>query len=277
MAAGLRVAICDQAEDPKQAKGLVRREVTRIVTPARSPMRALGSAAEQLSGGHRRPASRGPGLGRALHRPILRRCFRPQKLADQLARIDPAECLLAEGAPNAVGDAGGRKLSRGGLRGRSVAAAAQAACRNNSAPRLSRASALTDAADGPAFGAAGAVLDYLIETQKSTLAHLDRLIPYRVGQTLEMDEADPPQPRNYPHDPRRPPRRFAAGSARPHDHRDGLAAAGRLAGESPDRSSGDSRSGSEAVAELVADARLCDDLRRRLQGIHDLRTTDWPA
>src|SRR6185312_9303875 len=33
IAAGLRVAICDQVEDPKLAKGLVRREVTRIVTP----------------------------------------------------------------------------------------------------------------------------------------------------------------------------------------------------------------------------------------------------
>jgi DNA mismatch repair protein MutS len=33
LAAGLRVAICDQVEDPAQAKGLVRREVTRVVTP----------------------------------------------------------------------------------------------------------------------------------------------------------------------------------------------------------------------------------------------------
>ena len=31
--AGFRAAICDQVEDPKKAKGLVRREVTRVVTP----------------------------------------------------------------------------------------------------------------------------------------------------------------------------------------------------------------------------------------------------
>src|SRR5208283_3528996 len=30
IAAGMRVAVCDQMEDPKQAQGLVRREVTRI-------------------------------------------------------------------------------------------------------------------------------------------------------------------------------------------------------------------------------------------------------
>src|SRR3954467_12594526 len=33
LAAGQRVAVCDQVEDPAQAKGLVKREVTRIVTP----------------------------------------------------------------------------------------------------------------------------------------------------------------------------------------------------------------------------------------------------
>src|SRR6202795_1119154 len=33
VAAGMRVAVCDQMEDPRQAKGIVRREVTRIVTP----------------------------------------------------------------------------------------------------------------------------------------------------------------------------------------------------------------------------------------------------
>ena len=30
---GYRVALCDQMEEPSQAKGLVRRDVTRIVTP----------------------------------------------------------------------------------------------------------------------------------------------------------------------------------------------------------------------------------------------------
>ncbi|MFP5211899.1 MAG: DNA mismatch repair protein MutS, partial [Acidobacteriota bacterium] len=33
VAAGRKVAICDQVEDPKKAKGLVRREITRVITP----------------------------------------------------------------------------------------------------------------------------------------------------------------------------------------------------------------------------------------------------
>ena len=34
--AGMRVAICDQLEDPKLAKGLVQRGVTELVTPGAS-------------------------------------------------------------------------------------------------------------------------------------------------------------------------------------------------------------------------------------------------
>ena len=54
IAAGLRAAICDQVEDARQAKGLVSREVTRIVTPGtRDRRRAARPAREQLPGGRR--------------------------------------------------------------------------------------------------------------------------------------------------------------------------------------------------------------------------------
>ena len=47
---------------------------------------------------------------------------------------------------------------------------------------------LTDGGrDMPAIRAAGAILDYLTETQKASLAHLDRLTPHRLGATLEID------------------------------------------------------------------------------------------
>ena len=48
----------------------------------------------------------------------------------------------------------------------------------------------TDGAnDVQAIRAAGAILDYLNETQKSSLEHIDRLTPYRTSGTLEIDEA----------------------------------------------------------------------------------------
>ena len=44
-------------------------------------------------------------------------------------------------------------------------------------------------ADNPAIRAAGALLDYLTETQKSSLDHFESLLPYRTGSSLEIDEA----------------------------------------------------------------------------------------
>ena len=40
---GYKVAICDQIEDPRLAKKLVRREVTRVVTPGTAADSSLGS------------------------------------------------------------------------------------------------------------------------------------------------------------------------------------------------------------------------------------------
>ena len=69
--AGFRAAVCEQVEDPKLAKGLVRREVTRVVTPRHGDRRGpVGSPREQLPG--RRVAGRSGrrGLGRDFHRPV---------------------------------------------------------------------------------------------------------------------------------------------------------------------------------------------------------------
>ena len=57
---GLKVAVCDQVEDPAQAKGLVRREVTRVVTPGTiSELALLESKEENLLGGIVWPAGAG--------------------------------------------------------------------------------------------------------------------------------------------------------------------------------------------------------------------------
>ena len=80
IAAGHRAAICEQVEDPKQAKGLVKREVTRIVTPGTLTDDALldPQASNFLAAiAHPSAAAKssappiGPRLGRPFDRPIL--------------------------------------------------------------------------------------------------------------------------------------------------------------------------------------------------------------
>ena len=80
IAAGHRAAICEQVEDPKQAKGLVKREVTRIVTPGTltddallDPQASNFLAAIAHADRRAKPAAPPAGhrLGRCFHRPLL--------------------------------------------------------------------------------------------------------------------------------------------------------------------------------------------------------------
>src|SRR6478672_2777459 len=51
VAAGRKVAVCDQVEDPRAAKGLVRRDITRVITPGTvlDPESLLPGAASWLA------------------------------------------------------------------------------------------------------------------------------------------------------------------------------------------------------------------------------------
>ena len=47
---GFRVAVCEQMEDPKKAKGIVRREVVRVVSPGHADRcRAISTHASRPS------------------------------------------------------------------------------------------------------------------------------------------------------------------------------------------------------------------------------------
>ena len=53
---GFKVAICEQMEDPRLAKKLVRREVTRVVTPGTAADSSLGSEENNFLGALRKLA-----------------------------------------------------------------------------------------------------------------------------------------------------------------------------------------------------------------------------
>ena len=63
---GFKVAICEQMEEPSVAKKLVRREVTRVLTPGSAIDSSVGSEENNFSGGAgprlriSRPRSAGP-------------------------------------------------------------------------------------------------------------------------------------------------------------------------------------------------------------------------
>jgi DNA mismatch repair protein MutS len=191
IAAGFRVAVCEQVEDPKLAKGLVRREVTRVVTPgtvvddalldprqsnylaAVSPGDPIGIAWVEISTGRFQAAG-----------------FPPSQLADQLARLGPAECLLAESAdplPARLDEQ--MMVTRRPDWAFGLATARQTLTKHFGTASLEGFGFNSGKEDTQAIQAAGAILDYLKETQRSSLEHVDRLVPYRAQSTLEIDEA----------------------------------------------------------------------------------------
>lgn len=105
VARGHTVVLCDQVEDPRQAKGLVRREITRIVTPgtiadlealdpaAKSYLACVVPAGETLVVGM---------LDLLAGEVLLSECA-PTELQDELGRMSVAEVLVEEGTTFALG------------------------------------------------------------------------------------------------------------------------------------------------------------------------------
>jgi len=192
---GFKVVVCEQVEDPAQAKGLVRREVTRILTKGTQvDPAALEARAENYLAG---VAFQGDRWGLAFLS-LSTGEFRltegegGEALGDELWRLKPAELLLPEGS------------------GGEILAAALAPFQEPPTPRhlppytfdlhaarreLGRVLG-TLFLDGFGLGdqslglaAAGAILRYLSDSHTSSLPHLDRLLPYSRDDYLSLDEA----------------------------------------------------------------------------------------
>jgi DNA mismatch repair protein MutS len=192
--AGHRVAVCDQVEDPALAKGLVRREVTRVVTPGTlteddllDPRRPNHLAAVWAGPG-------GAGVGLAwveLSTGHFQAADVPwSRLADELGRLAPAECLAAEGHPGRLTDRLREAAPAMAVTDRPDwtfdPATARAALFRHFGVRTLAGFGFHD--PQPCLVSAGALVLYLQETLKASLAHLSRLRPYRQDNFLLLDE-----------------------------------------------------------------------------------------
>src|SRR3954469_20068047 len=200
IAAGHRAAICEQVEDPKQAKGLVKREVTRIVTPGTLTDDALldpqasnflaaiapqtGSKADTMLAGI---AWVDVSTGR-----FHAAAFPAEQVADQLARIHPSELLTSDDSqPLPASWTNGASLTRRPAWSFGRTTAIEMLTRHFGTHSLQGFGFddEADAANSAALRAAGAVLNYLAETQKTSLAHINQLLPYSTNERLAIDPA----------------------------------------------------------------------------------------
>ena len=94
--AGFKVAVCDQVEDPAEARGLVRREVTRIVTPGTiSDLEMLDQARPNYLAGIRFDGASGAGafLDLSTGEFFVRRWPNTAEAVEDLERLAPREVL----------------------------------------------------------------------------------------------------------------------------------------------------------------------------------------
>jgi DNA mismatch repair protein MutS len=190
---GFRAAICDQVEDPKKAKGLVRREVTRVVTPGTLTDEQMLDPRQSNFLASLAPSKTGFGLawlelstGRFQLTDI-----EISQLHDELARIRPAECLIPETAAQAS------PFTERRTEGRPIVFTtrpdwcfAREECRRLLNEHFgTKTLEGFDVEDTPAVTAAGALLEYVRETSRSALPHILRLEYFRRQRHMIIDEA----------------------------------------------------------------------------------------
>ncbi len=190
---GFKVAVCDQVEDPSAAKGLVRREVVRVVTPGMIVEDELLEAKANnfllaLCFWQKRFGLACIDISTGLFR--LTENTAPDPVADEVRRIEPREILLPYGLQK--WEAVQRML--GGLEGCAVDWIEDPAFDPQRGRRILNQHFGSMALEGfgchdmsAALGAAGALLHYVQETQKQALSHCRRLSPYRLGDHLIID------------------------------------------------------------------------------------------
>jgi DNA mismatch repair protein MutS len=189
---GFRVAVCEQVQDPKEAKGVVERAVTRVVTPGTLVDDSLLDA-----GATNRVAALVPGGATvALAWAELSTgefgCVEvpAHEWEDEVARLSPAELLVPETteAQEAVG--GPPRLTRPGWTF-SPRDGGELLRKHFGVATLA-GFGLADTA--PAAGAAGALLRYLLDTQASSagsdgLRHLQPPRPLARDRFVSIDAA----------------------------------------------------------------------------------------
>ena len=199
--AGYRVAVCEQVEDPKTAKGVVKRDVVRIVTPGTLTDDILLDAKEDNF-------LCAVGLG-TKHQAAISwvdistghffvQDLPEEKLLDELLRLSPAECLLPD-RRGELFEAETRKLAadveqltRAIVTERPAWYFDPYQARQRLLKHFGTATlegfGISDGADG-LIPPAGAIIEYLNETQKTTLGHIQSLKKINRKKFLQIDPA----------------------------------------------------------------------------------------
>ncbi len=275
LAAGERVAICEQVEEPDQAKGIVDRQVVRVVTPGTMVDEGCLDDRAHLYLLAIRPDKNGHGLAwidLSTGEFFVLEAHEERLLQAEIDRIAPAECLVPE---ELLRNGSGAVIA--GLRAGGYALtpypdwnfapdAGERQLKEHFKTTTLRGFGIQGA--GPAVGAAGALIRYLYETQKHDLNHITSIKIHHSGRHLLLDDRARKALELV-----RNPRGTAEGTVLAHLDRTSTAMGARLLKRvllSPlaDRDEIDARL--DGVEEFFTDAGRRQELGRTLKQFNDL-------
>ncbi|MDE6389170.1 MAG: DNA mismatch repair protein MutS [Lachnospiraceae bacterium] len=192
---GHKVAICEQMEDPKQTKGIVRREVVRIVTPGTNlNMQALEESKNNyLMCVVYFPGKTGISIADVTTGDYyLTEVEDIRKLQDEINKYEPSEIICNEPFYVSGYDTDDLK-NRLGVTIYSLASHYfdEDNCRKSLSKhfRVNTLSGLGIEDFPTGVIAAGALLQYLYETQKTSLEHFTHIYPYLTSKYMLLDSA----------------------------------------------------------------------------------------
>jgi len=196
---GFKVAICEQVEDPKIAKKLVRREVTRVVTPGTAADNALGAEENNFLAAISRGVAKGSAVAGFAALDLSTGEFRATEFSgedaerrvwDELEQLRPREVLFASSMP--LFDVG-RSNNDGSAAWARTPLEDWVFAPDYSIPLVENHLGVLSlegfglAGRSAAAVAAGAVLHYVRSTQRGTLDHVDRIGYYERQNCLVLD------------------------------------------------------------------------------------------
>ena len=195
--AGYRVAICEQLENPKFAKGIVKRDVIEVVTPG---VAFSDKVIEQKQNNYLAaiflpsPPSTGDTFAGLAFADVTTAEFSVSQfplrlLKEQITSIAPAEIIVSKSNLEAV-----KNLLAGTFKGIYTKLDdwifnydyAYELLINHFNTQTLKGYGVEDFRDG--IVAAGAVLNYLQETQKANLLHLRKITPHNVNDFIVLDQ-----------------------------------------------------------------------------------------
>jgi len=200
---GYKIALCEQMEDPKQTKTIVRREVTRVLTPGTALDPTLGAEQSNYLAS---VAVLGAGSAMVCGLALLDLSTGEFKatefsghtgwasVVDELGRVRPVELLYGNGLLGGVNLAGEDETTTGLDAIRTKTAVEEWVFTAEYAIPLVRNHFKVHSLDGMGLGgheaaavAAGALLHYMRATKQGGLEHVDGLRFYERSTCLELD------------------------------------------------------------------------------------------